>query len=99
MSPAGTLMPSQLVAIAQCESGLQQYYPNGELVVNTQSGAMGIFQEMPFHQTLANKMGLDLTQAKDNIEYGVWLYNKFGTAPWLASEPCWGKTEVAVASP
>lgn len=92
-------MPSQLVAIAQCESGLAQTYPDGSLVVNPQSGAMGIFQELPFHQKLASKMGLNLTQAKDNIEYGIWLYNNFGTQPWLASKNCWGIQTVAVNSP
>lgn len=97
--PAGSLIPSELVAIAQCESGLQQSYNDGSLVTNPESGAMGVFQELPFHQKLATKMGLNLTKAEDNISYGIWLYNKFGNAPWLASKPCWSKSNVAFNSP
>jgi hypothetical protein len=60
---------------------------------------MGIFQELPFHQRLASKMGLDLTQTVDNMEYGIWLYNRFGTAPWLASKSCWNNPQVAINAP
>lgn len=89
--PAGSLIPSELVAIAQCESGLQQTYADGTLVTNPESGAMGVFQELPFHQKLATKMGLDLTKDVDNISYGIWLYGKYGNKPWEASKDCWSK--------
>jgi hypothetical protein len=92
-------IPQQLIAIAQCESGLQQYYDNGTLVTNPESGAMGVFQTLPFHQKLATKMGLDLTDTVGNMEYGIWLYNRFGSAPWLASKDCWSKKEVAINAP
>ncbi|MGH7240435.1 MAG: hypothetical protein ACREHG_10305 [Candidatus Saccharimonadales bacterium] len=87
----GQLMPSQLVSIAQCESHLQQFHTDGTLILNTQgSGAMGVFQELPFHKKVAANMGWDITTAEGNIAYGIWLYQKYGSAPWDASKGCWG---------
>lgn len=97
--PAGSVMPQQLIAIAQCESGLQQYKNDGTLVTNPSSGAFGMFQDLPSHKRLATKMGLDLTDTVEHIQYNIWLYNKYGSAPWLASKPCWSKTEVAIREP
>jgi hypothetical protein len=60
---------------------------------------MGVFQTLPSHQKEASKMGINLKDPLGNIEYGIWLYSKFGSAPWLASKPCWSKNEVAINAP
>lgn len=39
--------------------------------------------------SLAAKMGDDLATASGNIAFGEYLFNKYGTAPWTASENCW----------
>ena len=39
--------------------------------------------------SLAAKMGDDLATASGNIEFGEYLFSKYGTAPWTASENCW----------
>jgi hypothetical protein len=37
-------------------------------------------------------MHLDVISSEtDNIKFGEYLYNKYGTQPWTASEGCWGK--------
>lgn len=89
--PAGSVIPQQLISIAQCESGLQQYRIDGTLVTNPSSGAFGMFQDLPFHKKVAEKMGLDLTDTVQHIEYNIWLYNRYGSAPWQASSKCWSK--------
>jgi hypothetical protein len=50
----------------------------------------GIFQinEWVWKPT-AEKMGLDLATEAGNLSFGEYLYLKYGTAPWTASEKCW----------
>lgn len=84
-------VPSVLINIAKCESGITQFNADGSPVKNAQSGAVGVFQLLPsYHEPIAKKMGLDIYKTQDNIEYAIWLYNQDGTAPWLASKLCWG---------
>lgn len=42
-----------------------------------------------YHLETARKMGLDIYNPVDNLEYGAWLMSKHGTQPWSASEHCW----------
>lgn len=92
-------IPQVLISIAQCESGLQQFTSNGNLVTNPTSGAFGIFQDLPSHKKQAYVMGLDLTDPVEHIQYNIWLFNRYGTSPWLASKGCWGKSNLAVNAP
>jgi hypothetical protein len=50
----------------------------GELQINTWVWA-----------STAQKMGLDLKTEAGNFAFGVFLYQKYGTAPWTASAGCW----------
>jgi hypothetical protein len=84
LAPTGHPIPSQFIAIAQCEGGLTSM-----TAVNPKSGAFGPFQDLNGHRKTAAKMGLDLNNVKDYFEYNIWLYNTEGTAPWLASKDCW----------
>jgi hypothetical protein len=38
---------------------------------------------------LARSMGDDLTTEKGNFAFGLYLYQKYGVAPWSASKNCW----------
>jgi hypothetical protein len=50
----------------------------------------GIFQINEWvWKPLAEKMGLDLATEAGNLAFGEFLYLKYGTSPWTASEGCW----------
>ena len=42
-----------------------------------------------YHAAAAKKLGLDIYDDYDNIEYGFYLLKTQGTAPWSASRYCW----------
>ena len=42
-----------------------------------------------YHKDQALSMGLDITNPKDNMEYGLWLYETEGNRHWQASRWCW----------
>lgn len=44
-----------------------------------------------YHLKVASKMGLDIKDEWDNLEYGFWLLSEQGTQPWKASKYCWKK--------
>jgi hypothetical protein len=42
------------------------------------------------HKDELAKLGLDVVDSEaDNIKYGIMLYERSGTQPWIASEDCW----------
>lgn len=91
-SPSGVTMPSVLSAIAQCESGAKQFNADGTVVFNATSSDYGFFQINKQWLPLTEKMGLDIKySARDNIEFGIWLYGQDGTKDWSASKACWDK--------
>lgn len=74
-------------AIIQCESSGRPHVTNLQSSVGKD---IGYFQVNTYwHEDKAKLMGLDLNNHEDNLEYGVWLLAKYGTAPWKASEHCW----------
>ena len=74
-----------------CESSSQQFRDDGTLVVDSVTGThVGVFQLSKQWQNLANTFGLDVVNSeKDNITMAIWIFNKLGTQPWLASKNCW----------
>jgi len=44
-----------------------------------------------YHEKSANKLGLDIYNDWDNLEYGFILLSEQGVAPWSASKHCWSK--------
>jgi hypothetical protein len=77
-------LPSVLPKIIQCESG-------GNQAAISSTHDFGLFQINRAWIPLAKSMGLDVVNnAQDNIEFGIWLYGRDGTQPWLASKSCWG---------
>lgn len=91
LSPLNTPYPQVLEAIAMCESGATQYTSEGSVIRDHVYGThVGVFQLSTQWQKQAQKFGMDVVNSeKDNITMAIWIYNKYGTAPWLASKPCW----------
>ena len=44
-----------------------------------------------YHLEPAKKMGLDIKDKWQNLEYGFWLLKTQGSSPWVASKFCWSK--------
>jgi len=88
-----------LVDIAWCESRLNQYNEKGIVVRGEKVREdVGIFQiNERYHKENAEKMGIDIYTAEGNIEYGKYLYEKYGSKPWSASSKCWTNPELAFA--
>lgn len=88
-----TEIPKELVAIRACESEDKQFGPTGKVlrgIVNPKD--IGLFQINEFyHLETAQKLGIDIYTEKGNTEYALWLYEKQGMKPWLASKDCWQK--------
>jgi len=90
-------VPILLREIGRCESG------NTLNAKNPNSSARGEYQ---FIKSSWKHYGKELWGddwinkdifSKDNEELAIYVYNKYGTDPWLESKSCWGKIELALA--
>ncbi len=83
-----------MIQVARCESTFRHTLADGSVlqgrVDNDDTGVMQINKR--YHQATAEKLGLNLNDIYDNMEYARYLYEKQGTQPWSASSPCWGQT-------
>lgn len=81
--------PEIPLAVAQRESGRQQYRSDGS-VVTGRAGEIGIFQIMP-----STAPGVNLRDAVANIDFGVRyladLFRKFGSWPLALQAYNWGE--------
>lgn len=86
-----------LIEIARCESEFRQFDKNGNIIRGRANpDDVGVMQINEFyHLETARKMGIDLKTTEGNVAFGKYLYNKYGTSPWSASEPCWSKSKIA----
>lgn len=82
LAPVNTPYPAVLDCIVQHESGGQQFRPNGSVLVSP-THDYGIMQINHLWLPTAEGMGLDIIHsAKDNVEFGIWLYDKYGPTQW-----------------
>jgi hypothetical protein len=44
-----------------------------------------------YHEAVMTKMGLDIHNEFDSLEYGIKLMSEQGLQPWSASKTCWSK--------
>lgn len=83
--------------VAFCESRNKQFDADGKVhrgVVNNKD--VGIFQiNEKYHLKRSIKMGIDIYTVEGNMKYARILYKESGTQPWSASQPCWGKYNLA----
>ena len=89
-----------MVNIAWCESRFRQFDKDGDAfrgVVNDQDvGVMQINEH--YHLDTAEDGNYNIYSVDGNMAYARKLYEKFGTAPWNSSKPCWGKMNSQVAT-
>jgi hypothetical protein len=93
-----------LERIAACESTgsvtgePRQFLPDGSPLWGTDPKTrkpikrdVGILQINTWaHKDELAKLGLNVVDSEaDNIKYGIMLYERSGTEPWIASEDCW----------
>src|SRR5690242_7269539 len=82
--------PALALAVAQQESGVCQWRPNGDLV-RSSAGAIGVMQLMP---ATAAQLGVDPADPFQNIRGGVMylaqMYDRFGTWPLTLAAYNWG---------
>ncbi len=83
-----------MVQIARCESTFRHTLADGSvlkgIVDPLDTGVMQINKR--YHEKTAQAMQLNLEDIYHNMAYARHLYEKQGTQPWSASQPCWGKT-------
>lgn len=89
-----------MIAVAQCESHFRQYGLDGNIYRGVQNNLdVGVMQiNERYHLSDATKLGYDVYSVPGNVAYARYLYERQGTAPWSASEPCWGKKAAALKS-
>lgn len=65
------------------ESGGNQFTPDGSPLISS-TGDVGVMQlNLKTWLPLSKTMGLDIEHsAKDNITFGVYLYNRYGPTIW-----------------
>ncbi|MFA5130023.1 MAG: hypothetical protein WC477_03845 [Patescibacteria group bacterium] len=70
--------------IAYCES-------KWRMIHNAKSSAFGYFQILDGTEKLTPQYaaGLSKEDAYANIDMAIFLYGKYGTIPWMESQPCW----------
>lgn len=87
--------PKILSRIAQCESGGSHYNKAGQVLVvgNTDKSVdVGKFQiNMKYWGAKATELGYDLFDEEDNYKMAKYLFENFGSEPWIWSKACWNK--------
>lgn len=86
-----------LVDIARCESEFRQFDKNGKIIRGRANTAdVGVMQINEFyHADTARTMGIDIHTVEGNVAFAKYLYAKYGSSPWSASQPCWSKAKVS----
>lgn len=80
-----------LLRIAKCESSGSHYGLSGQVLIS-KTQDMGLYQiHIPIWGKKATEMGLNLAVEKDNEKFARWLYENYGTEPWIHSKKCWNK--------
>jgi hypothetical protein len=83
--------PAVLARIAQCESGASHVDKNGQVLINA-TRDVGYYQiNVPIHGKKASEMGLNLFIEEDNKAFAEYLFNNFGSEPWVHSKKCWNR--------
>ena len=82
-----------LAEISGCESGFRQSDQAGNVLRGkVNKSDVGLMQVNEYyHGQKALDLGFNLDTVDGNLAYAKYLYEKEGTAPWSASEKCWGK--------
>ncbi len=81
--------------IAKCESGDKHFDPKtGQVYTlgNTNKTVdVGRYMINTVWHKKAAELGFDITKEEDNKKMAYWIYENFGTEPWVYSKHCWNK--------
>ena len=85
--------------IASCESHgdpnelPRQFLPDGSVLKGYPNpNDIGLAQiNAPTWQKTAEKLGYDIYTYQGNLAMAKWIFNHYGSKPWLWSVVCWGK--------
>ena len=81
--------------IAQCESGDTQYAKNGQVLLKANTNGsvdIGVMQiNNVIWGAMATKLGYNLFIEADNRAMAEYIYQNYGTSPWVLSMKCWNK--------
>lgn len=80
-----------LFDIARCESRFRQFHSNGNVLFGGyRDGMVGLMQiNAPVHNQQAIRLGYDIKTLEGNMAYAKYLYEQYGTRPWIDSKHCW----------
>lgn len=88
-------VPPVMKRIAKCESGDKHFDSRGNIIVNTNGGHStdyGRYQINEFYWgKKAKELGLDIKKEKDNEKMAMWMYEQYGSVPWIHSAHCWNR--------
>lgn len=84
-----------MIEVARCESHFTQFTKSGKVLrgraVPEDVGVMQVNET--YHLERSKKLGYDIYTLDGNLEYARHLYDELGARPWLASAPCWSKSQ------
>ena len=84
-------LPISLQVVSICESGADHDLSNGKLI-RSRTNDIGLMQiNLKVHSNRAMREGFNIYSPNGNLAYGLYLYNRYGLAPWEASSRCWRK--------
>lgn len=83
-----------MIEVARCESTFRHKLSDGTILRGVVDPAdTGVMQiNKRYHEETAVSLGLDLENLQENLAYARHLYERQGTQPWSASQPCWDRT-------
>jgi hypothetical protein len=89
-----------MVNVAWCESRFRQFDKEGDVFRGEENNQdVGVMQiNEHYHLDTAIDGNYNLYSIDGNMAYARKLYEKFGTAPWNSSKPCWGRMNSEVAT-
>lgn len=76
--------PDVMVAVAKCESGMRQFYPNGE-IVTSHTRDFGLMQiNEKYWDAKSKELGLDYkNNLEDNLKMARLIYEAQGENAWV----------------
>jgi hypothetical protein len=80
-----------LKRICECESNLNHYNESGGVLRGRENrDDVGICQiNRHYHGEDAEALNMNIYTKEGNIAFAKYLYDKYGTDPWIWSKPCW----------
>jgi len=80
-----------LKRICECESNLTHYNEKGSILRGRENrDDVGICQiNRRYHGEDAEALNMNIYTKEGNIAFAKYLYDKYGTDPWIWSKKCW----------